>query len=158
MTPGRGDDLLLEEIALLLRSYGLMVERVWGEVRGFVRPAPAPEVKVRLRGDGRLEVAAIVALLDPAGERPPGERAAALAQGLKAKGTGWRFLALERKTKGGKAMGVVYALAALSAEEGRKIPLLLEDLLLRAKESLPLVGGEGVELPLAAVSFSPLEA
>ncbi len=94
----------------------------------------------------------------PQASAPPGERAAALAQGLKAKGTGWHLLALKRKTKGGKAMGVVYALAALSAEEGRKIPLLLEDLLSRAKESLPLVGGEGVELPLAAVSFSPLEA
>ncbi len=158
MTPEGADDPLLEEIASLLRSHGLMVERVLGEVRGFVRPAPAPEVKVRLRGGGRLEVAVIVALLDPAGERPPGERAAALAQGLKAKETGWRFLALERKTKGGKAKGVVYAFAALSAEEGRKIPLLLDDLLLRAKESLPLVGGEGVELPLAAVSSPSLEA
>jgi hypothetical protein len=158
LTPGRGDDLVLEEITSLLRSHGLMVERVLGEVRGFVRPAPAPEVKVRLRGDGYLEVAVIVALLDPAGERSPGGRAAALAQGLKAKGTGWRFLALERKTKGGKAKGVVYAFAALSADEGRKIPLLLDDLLLRAKESLPLVGGEGVDLPLATVSFPSLEA
>ncbi len=158
MTPKGAYDLLLEEIASLLRSHGLMVERVLGEVRGFVRPAPVPEVKVRLRGDGRLEVAAIVALLDPAGERSPGGRAAALAQGLRAKGTGWRFLALERKTKGGKTKGVVYAFAALSAEEGRKIPLLLDGLLLRAKESLPLVGGEGVELPLAAISFSSLEA
>jgi hypothetical protein len=157
LTPEEGD-LLLEEIASLLRSYGLMVERVLGEVRGFVRPAPAPEVKVRLRGDGRLEVAVTVALLDPASEGSPGGRAAALAQALKAKRTGWRFLALERKTKGGKAKGVVYAFAALSAEEGGKIPLLLDDLLLWAKESLPLVGGEGVELPLAAVSLAPLEA
>jgi len=129
-----------------------------GEARGFVRPATVPELKVRQRDDGRLEVAVIVALLDPAGGERPGERAAALAQGLKAKKTGWRFLAVERKRKGGKAMGVVYALATLSAEEGRKIPLLLEDLLLRAKESLPLVGGEGVELPLAAVFSSSLEA
>jgi len=158
LTPGGANDPLLEEIASLLRSHGLMVERVLGEVRGFVRPAPAPEVKLRLRADGRLEVAVTVALLDPKGERSPGERAAALAQALKAKGTRWRFLALERKTKGGKAKGAVYAFAALSAEEGRKIPLLLDDLLLRAKESLPLVGGEGVELPLAAVSFPSLEA
>jgi len=136
----------------------LMVERVLGEVRGFVRPAPAPEVKVRLRDDGRLEVAVIVALLDSAGEHRPGERAAALAEALRAKKTEWRFLALERKTKGGKAKGVVYAFATLSAEEGRKIPLFLNDLLLRVRELLPIVGGEGVELPLAALSFSPLEA
>ncbi len=158
MTPEGADDLLLEEIASLLRSQGLMVERVLGEVRGFVRPAPAPEVKVRLRGDGRLEVAVIVALLDPAGEHRPGERAAALAEALKVKKPGWRFLALERKTKEGKAKGVIYAFATLLVEEGRKIALFLDDLLLRAKESLPLVGGEGIELPLAATSFSSLEA
>jgi hypothetical protein len=158
LTPGGGDDLPLEEIASLLRSYGLMVERVLGEVRGFVRPASAPEVKVRLRDDGRLEVAVIVALLDATGEQRPGERAAALAEALKAKEVGGRFLALERKTKGGKAKGMVYAFATFSAEEGRKIPLFLNGLLLRAKESLPLVGGEGIELPLATISFSSLEA
>jgi hypothetical protein len=158
LTPGRGDDLLLEEIASLLRSHGLMVERVLGQVRGFVRPAPVPEVKVRLRDDGRLEVAVIVALLDATDEQRPGERAAVLAEALKAKETGTHFLALERKAKGGKAKGMVYALATFSAEEGRKIPLFLGNLLLRAKESLPLVGGEGVELPLAAISFSSLEA
>jgi hypothetical protein len=135
-----------------------MVERVLGEVRGFVRPAPAPEVKVRLLDDGRLGVAAIVALLDPVGEHRPGERAAVLAEALKAKEAGGRFLALERKAEGGKAKGVVYAFAVFPAEEGRKIPLFLKDLLLRAKESLPLVGGEGVELPLAAASFPSLEA
>ena len=158
MTPGKGDDLLLEEIASLLRSHGLMVERVLGEVRGFVRPAPAPEVKVRLRDDGRLEVAVIVALLDATGGGCPGERAAVLAKALKAKEVGGRFLALERNTKRGETKGVVYAFATFSAEEGRKIPLFLNNLLLWAKESLPLVGGGGVELPLATVSFSSLEA
>jgi hypothetical protein len=135
-----------------------MVERVLGEVRGFVRPAPAPEVKVRLRDDGHLEVAVIVALLDPAGGQRPGERAAVLAEALKVKEVEGRFLALERKTRRGEAKGMVYALATFSAEEGRKIPLFLNNLLLWAKESLPLVGGEGVELPLAAASFSSLEA
>lgn len=158
MVSGGGDELLLEEIASLLRSYGLMVERVLGEVRGFVRPAPVPEVKVRLRDDGRLEVAVIVALLDPAGGHRPGERAAVLAEALKAKEGGGRFLALERKTKGGKAKGMVYAFATFSAEEGRKILLFLNDLLLRAKEALRLVGGEGIELPLAAIPFSSIEA
>jgi hypothetical protein len=159
LTPGGGDDPLLKEIGSLLRSYGLMVERVLGEVRGFVRPAPVPEVKVLLRDDGHLEVAVIVALLDPAGGHRPGERAAVLAEALKAKeGGGGRFLALERKAKGGKAKGMVYAFATFSAEERGKIPLFLNNLLLRAKESLPLVGGEGVELPLAAISFLSLEA
>jgi hypothetical protein len=158
LTPRSDGDPLLEEIASLLRSHGLMVERVLGEVRGFVRPAPAPEVKVRLRDDGRLEVAVIVALLDPASGHRPGERAALLAEALKAKERRGRFLALERKVKGGKAKGMVYAFAAFSAEEGRKIPLFLDNLLLRAKESLPLVGGEGVELPLANIPFSSIEA
>ncbi len=129
-----------------------------GEVRGFVRPAPAPEVKVRLGDDGRLEVAVIVALLDAAGGQRPGERAAVLAGALKAKKVEGRFLALERKTQEGKAKGVVYAFVTFPAEEGRKIPPFLDNLLLRAKESLRLVGGEGVELPLAAVSFPSLDA